>query len=166
MKKNRIEQAMVNALKSSSKMIYHGLLSMYYNTEAVKDLIKNHYEQDVPFGEWFSFIFEGEKWVLKGPLQIPLNHIHVSESKFNEAKEDFTTDKYKTMLDNFNISKMNYITVVKPEDKYLIVDGYHRYYMASEKDLVEIPAFEWVKEENKNPIARELKQLIINNLKP
>jgi len=130
-------------------------------------IIEYHATQEEPFNEWFAFLFEGNKWKLTGPITVPINHIEVSETKYRKTEQDFYDDEkgYHVLMKSFDYDKLGHITLVKPEDKYLIVDGYHRFYACDQHDLVNIEGcYEWIKTENNSPFALQIRELILNTL--
>jgi hypothetical protein len=120
------------------------------------------YHQKEGFNEWFAFLFDGNKWILDGPKEIPIHKILISKSEFNKVEVDFKENNI--LMENFDYNKIGYLTVVKPDDLYRIVDGWHRFYMCNVKDLVNVPVYEWIKKENSSPFALQIRDLILNNL--
>ncbi len=152
-----------NLLKNNANQIALLLLQMYPDYE---EIIKYHQQQEVPFNEWFAFLFGGLKWKLEGPKEIPVHKIRISESKFREVEGDFKNpDKgYQILAENFDTKKLGYLTVVNLKGEYEILDGWHRFYLLNSIDFVNVPAYEWIKTPNDNEYSRAIRDLIVNKI--
>lgn len=146
-----------SALEKCADQIGKLLNQMYPGHE---EIIAYHQKEN--FYEWFAFLFDGNKWMLDGPKEIPIHKILVSKSKFAEVESDF--GEPNLLMENFDYESIGHLTVVKPDDLYRIVDGWHRLYRCCQKDLVNVPVYEWIKKENSNPFAIQIRDLILNNL--
>ena len=159
-KTGSISMNLVENLYKNKDKVAEILCKIYPNDAFI---INYHKNQELPFNEWFSFIFNNHLWKLVGPIEIKLSDINVIEDKLQQLKNDFNENKYYQDLLSLDFSKTGYITVIKKDEFYSIIDGYHRYYSFLENNIDTILAYQWVKETNDNPLSLELKKLLISN---
>jgi len=157
------QQKIEKVLESTKQEIKVLLKEMYPNDGMIIDY---HFKES--FVEWFAFLFDSPKWILQGPKEIPIHNILISQTKFNEVQEQMEANNI--LFQEFDAEMLNHLTVVKPDDKYRVVDGWHRLYRCCNQDLVNVPVYEWVK---LNPLqgnhpkieyALKIRQLIIDGI--
>ncbi len=148
-------------LKNNATIIRNKLVKMYPQHE---DIINYHYNSEEPFNEWFAFLFDSNKWVLKGPIKVSMDSVIIPPRKYKTIGKENKTPQYSGLANKINEPFFDFITVVKPDNVYGIADGWHRFHIIRESGATEFTAYEWVKEENNNPIALEIRSIIINNI--
>ena len=113
------------------------------------------YHKQENFQEWFAMLFEGHKWKAS-TIIVDTKLIITSESRMDMVEQEI--ESYQGLPD------LGYITIVPLEGEYHLIDGYHRFLLAKEREIDTLKAVLWTKTPNMHPNCQKIKQLIINNL--
>lgn len=126
------------------------LLEMYPN---MSESITFHKQEG--YQEWFGMLFKLSEWQLR-PGMIDINDIEMSNSRTEEVKVEL--EAYE------GIEDYGFISVVEMENRFHLIDGYHRVLVARDIGISQLRGCIWKKESNTHPNCAKIKNLIINNL--
>lgn len=126
------------------------LLEMYPNMQEAIDF---HWQEG--YQEWFGMLFKLNEWQLR-PGMIDINDIEMSQSR---------TEKVKVELEAYEgIEDYGFISVVEMENRFHLIDGYHRVLVARDIGISQLRSCIWKKEPNTHENCEKIKKLIINNI--
>lgn len=168
MRTNFIEK---NVCETHSKSIYDLLVEMYPEH---REYLAYHYSgTGKHFNELVGILFDLPSWELRGPIEISPSEVYISERRNQIMKEEYKnhlkggedSDFFRfdrTKAKDVNFETLPPITVVQPDDKYRILDGYHRVFLAkkAEKSLT---GYVWQKSSNNHPNAEKIRKLSLKS---
>jgi hypothetical protein len=144
----KIEQTLMK-IRDEIKLL---LLEIYPN---MVESISFHWEEG--YQEWFGMLFQLNAWELRSGM-IDINDIQMSESRTEEVRKEMTAECFK------NIEDYGFISVVEMDNKFHLIDGYHRVLIAKDIGISQLRGCVWKKEYNNHKNCEKIKLLIINNL--
>jgi len=126
------------------------LIEMYPNmVESI-----NFHNQEA-YQEWFGMLFKLNEWQMR-PAMIDINDIEMSESRTKEVQVEL--EAYE------GIEDYGFLSFVEMEDRFHLIDGYHRVLVAREIGISQLRSCIWKKETNTHENCAKIKKLIIDNL--
>lgn len=126
------------------------LLEMY---PGLSEAISFHWQEG--YQEWFGMLFKLREWQLR-PGMLDINDIITSDTKELEARGEL--ESYEGLED------YGFISAVEMEDRFHLIDGYHRVLIARDNGMLQLKACIWKKEENLHENCDKIRKLIIDNL--
>jgi len=126
------------------------LLEMYPN---MQESIDFHWQEG--YQEWFGMLFKLNEWQLR-PGMIDINDIEMSQSRTEEVTLEL--EAYE------GIEDYGFISVVEMENRFHLIDGYHRVLVARNIGISQLRGCIWKKEPNTHENCGKIKKLIIDNI--